>query len=399
MRLFCVADVHIGNHRQHGGEVVNGLNERCRAVLGVLRAAVDEVVAQDGVLVVCGDLYDIMRPEAQVHAETQEILLPAMSIVVKGNHDSDSDEPGDHALGPLVPVATVVDRPAVYVLGEDDDRLNLLCVPFQSGEAKNWLPDVLRALAQELRAHEDYDVEAPTVLAVHLGIEDGRTAPFLRGAADSIKIERLLELCHSEGIDYVFAGNWHDRRRWEGKTGDGKHLCVVQQIGALVPTGWDNPGLEGYGGLAEFDTEKWHHGETQRMHEIPGPRFVKVFGGLEEACAVVDDAPNPEQLYIRITTDPDKLASVSDRFEMLQNTGKIAAASVVAASAYREAAAASAASSARNADSIDQSLEGYVRKMPLPDDLHFAEQETETVFRDEVLQTARDTLVEAMTRE
>ena len=120
MKLFGIADIHIGNHRQCGGQLKDGLNERCRATLDVLRAAVDEVVAQDGVLVVNGDLYDVLRPEAQVHRATQEILLPAMSIVVKGNHESNSDAPGDHALGPLSPVATIVDVPTAYVLGEGD---------------------------------------------------------------------------------------------------------------------------------------------------------------------------------------------------------------------------------------------------------------------------------------
>lgn len=379
--VFGIADVHLGNHSRHGGPIVAGLNTRARHIVRAIQDAVSSVREQGGVLVVAGDLFDVESPEPQIIRAAQEALTDVPVIVLKGNHDSHSSEPGDHALGPLAPVCTVVEYPQIITL-EDEHPVNVWCVPFQAGPAKAWLPRVLEDLAATRT------VDATDLLVVHLGIQDRRTAKFLHTADDAINVHTLHKLCGRHSIDFVFAGNWHERRFWGFDDGIG-----VQQIGALVPTGWDNEGLTGYGGLATFDPERV--GKDQLMQEIRGPRFVKVSGGVAECDAVIKRATWPELLYLQATVDPDELGDVTDHLAAIRNADGLAAAEVRAESAYREAAAATAAHSARNADTIDDAVEVFVRRMPLRVTL---ERDEEAAFRDRVLQRARDLLVEAMTR-
>ena len=133
------------------------------------------------------------------------------------------------------------------------------------------------------------------------------------------------DLPYACGMTSVIAGNWHKTHTWtvgevveipavgpailpnlpptkdtelEGLRQKTPCRLSAVQCGALVPTGWDNPGLEGYGSLWFWDiSEKrslsphtplqnhdWQ-GQVRsdsdlscwRREEIPGPRFIKDF--------------------------------------------------------------------------------------------------------------------------
>lgn len=378
--VFGIADVHLGNHGRHGGPLVAGMNTRARHIARAIQDAVHEVATRNGVLVVAGDLFDVERPEPQIIRAAQEALAPVATIVIKGNHESHSSEPGDHALGPLAPVCTIVEEPQIIAL-DDASPVNVWCVPFQAGAAKTWLPKVLA----ELEATRTLD--APDLLVVHLGIQDKRTASFLHTADDAINVDTLHKLCARHGIDYVFAGNWHDRRHW------GFPNLEVQQIGALVPTGWDNEGLTGFGGLASFDPTLTG---AQPMIEIRGPRFVKVRGGIDACDDVIKRAKWKDLVYLQAIVDPEDLAAVTDHLATVRAAGNLAAAEVRAETIYREAAAATAAHNARNADTIDDAIESFVTRMPLRVQFPADQTDAQKEFRERLLQRARDLLVDAM---
>ena len=369
-----IADVHVGNHKQFGGSVHGSINHRCSQILDALQSAVDTVARLNGVLVIAGDLIDVVRPEAQILARLQDILLPVPTVIVKGNHESCSNERGDHALGPLRAFATVVEEPAVLSLDEGDgDAVNLWCVPARPDAAEGWLPGVMEELSS---ARAKMNPDAADLMAVHLGISDAGTAKFLRNVNDQIPSGTLAKLCAEHGVRFVMAGNWHKRQAWHL---DGVH---IQQLGALVPTGWNNPGLEGYGGMSIYT-----RGEVE-MAEVQGPRFVKVVGGRAEVDEVIAMAENSPQLYMEVHTDPANVDPLSDYLDSVIAGGHLAARRVVGLRTRKDIAAKRAVASAKAAGSVSGSLEGFVTSMPLDEDLD----------RDKVLSLSRDILTEAMKR-
>ena len=273
--LAFVADVHVGNPKQHGGPLSCGVNRRGEYVLAALQAAVHQANGAQAALVVLGDLFDTVRPEAQLIARVQEIFRTAdkTPICLLGNHEMVSTTPGDHSLAPLKPVATIVEKPTL--LRVRDARglspIDLICIPFQPGPAVEWLPAALTAGVQGEPPKLGSPVSPVKVLALHLGLQDDATAAFLKGAHDSVPISLVEKLAVQHGITHVFAGNWHDHRLWKFPT------LRVEQMGALFPTGWNNPGID-YGYLTVLS----YQGEEERR--IEGPRFVSVstLKGVEE---------------------------------------------------------------------------------------------------------------------
>jgi len=283
---FC-ADVHVANHKRHSGPLESGINTRCRLVLGTLHRAVSATnEAGATAFVVCGDLFDTVRPEPQViTAATAELRMFRNTVyVLRGNHDMASDAMGDHALGPLRSdddKIIVVERPVCFT-GASLGGARLLLVPYLRGDSSKAIPAAIADMGLASAKH--------TVLAFHAGVSDESTAEFLRGAPDSIPVGALMRMMDEHGITFAACGNWHVFKTWQGQY----HRVV--QCGALCPTGYDNPGLEGYGGLVLYDTES----NCWRREEIPGPRFLTVKGDLAreqylDAATHVD----PEYLHVR----------------------------------------------------------------------------------------------------
>ena len=392
MRVAFVADVHVGNHRRFGGPAWRSMNVRCRLAVDVFTRAVERVVDLEcDALVVLGDLLDSDRPEPQIITAIHDALRVAHEAGVQvfllvGNHDQTSNVPGDNALHALAPFARIVDSPEVIRLDKPRwplagktgpaaarvrDRVDIFCVPFSPEPAEGWLrlsiPGMVASLGEE--AGGGPDGVPPRLLAVHMGVRDASTAKWLSGARDAIDIDPLLDLCRIHGIQRVFAGNWHDRRRWEFFMTEG---CPVEgagevfQLGALVPTGFDNPGLTGYGTLAVWDS---HHPASGRApeveaEELPGPRFI--VHSDDDLTHILDaNKPLGNKLFVSWTVGSDELVGCTEVLSTLREQGLVIDGEVLADQGEIEAAARTAAHAARSARGLDDALDAFVAHMRL----------------------------------
>ncbi len=346
-----IADVHLGNHKRFGGPVESGINRRCRQALTTLEAAITLARSEGAdTLVVLGDLFDSVRPEPQLVAETQRIFAAMPStLVLMGNHDMVSAAPGDHALGPLAPVGGlfIVDRPAVHPVRSAG--IELVLVPFRPGPAREWLADdVDQLLAGKAPT-------APRVLCLHLGLENPDTPHFLKGAPDSIRPELLDKVMDAHGIAWAVAGNWHSRRYI--KLGGGRSAF---QCGTLVPTGWDNPGMDNYGTLALFDASQKTTDQLGWI-EVPGPRFVTA---TDTELATITGSIAGEAgwaLYARRPVgDTAELGPVARSIDEAVAAGVLAGGEVKLDDVPARAAAQQAAAAARSAGTLREAVIGYI---------------------------------------
>lgn len=248
-----IADVHLGNHHSGnpriGGEMRSGLNGRAREIAESLRISGQKSSEN---LVVAGDLFDTPCPSPELVAAAMGALKDGARTIV-GNHDQTSWSQLHHALAPLTRQFNVSERPEVVDLGHSTA---VVMVPFRNKPGPEHLRESLDSLDLPGSA-------ARTLLVMHMGIEDGKTPPWLQGSRNSIGLNELAQIMDQHGIDDCASGDWHGHRLWKL----GGHS--ITQIGALCPTGWDNPGLEGYGSLIH-----WHLDGHFEREEIPGPRFL-----------------------------------------------------------------------------------------------------------------------------
>lgn len=348
MSVAFLADCHLYNHRAYGGQKVAGVNTRAQEILDALTTAVKIAERESQALVILGDFFDGVRPEPQLVAAAAEALRSdriTVNILV-GNHDQVSDRKGDHALGPLAEVHNVFvyEKPTTLVVG----GLTLAMVPFQSGDAKQWLPGVLKKMK----------LPPGSALCVHLGLAVDDTPPWLKSAHDAIHVKILEKLAHKHKFSAVFAGNWHSQyvKRSAG--------LVMVQTGALVPTGFDNPGVDGYGGLV-----LWRGADEIALREITGPRYVKTtsYEEIEQLAREVSDS-SAYQLRIRWTVPADELAGARDAAdELVEQEPAIDAIEVRADTSEVELAARSAAVAARSQSNLDDALGQYTARMALPE--------------------------------
>ena len=340
--IDLIADIHVGNMKRNGGPVVAGINARCAQVLGALQEAVRRAIAHHAeALVLAGDLFHVADPDPQIITATARILTTRRLrvFVLLGNHDQVSSAPGDNALGPLAlaPNIEVVETPRTVDLLTG----RLLLIPFQPGDARIWLPKVVTG---------DYG-DRPTLLVTHTGIYDVEFPRHLASAPDAVPVELLRELHARHNIRASAAGNWHSRRYWEPD---------VLQIGALAPTGFGNPGLEGYGTLAS-----WTPAHGFAWEEIPGPRFVGAT--LEGLARTADQARVATAqgcaVYLQVAAAAPDLAAAQ---------GAVAAAVAGGACLWGEAApdvdaadraARMAGAAARSAGTLAAAVLGYAEQM------------------------------------
>lgn len=361
-RVCFVADPHVGNHKRLARPGPAGVNSRARFALDALSVAASRAKGWSCPLVILGDLFDRTNTDPRLIAATMEAIAPAPEVfVLLGNHDAASAAVGDNALAPLrfMGGVGVVDEPRVVRLPKPGAHIELLMVPWRPGPAAEWLPEAVYQLhdhAQKMRKHS---MEAPTrLLCLHLGIEDDRTPPFLRGAEDSIPARVVGELLTKYGIRAALAGNWHDRRRWD-ITGPGGAPHSVLQVGTLCPTGWNNPGLDGYGGLA------WWDGEELGCDTIGGPRFLDARTAEEFTEATALGAKGLP-VFVRWWVAAEDVASAREAIDEAMEEGTLAGGEAVVDPAEVVASARSAATAARTSTSLTESLTRYVEAMELP---------------------------------
>lgn len=351
MKIAFIADVHIDNHRIHGGHLVAGLNARACGIATALRDAC-AIARHEGadLLVVAGDLFDTTRPSPQIIAATQQALVGIPTVLLMGNHDRNSGVPGDHALGPMLGqmVATI---PGRHELSESADDVALM-LPFDARPAESWMPQAIISLAAEARAHG----QRPVCAVAHVGIHDAQiraSSPWLTGSHDAIAMESLRAALFTAGVPAFFAGNWHTHKQWkwaaEGTT--------ITQIGALVPTGWDNPGVAGYGSVILYDCAS---GAVTR-DEVRGPRFVTVQTEAELDAEMARAKASNCTLSARWRVAPAQAQAAREVLAEKCPTGSEVVLDAKAASAL----ASSAAKSARGAPTMVAALRGYVARMDL----------------------------------
>lgn len=360
MTTAFVADVHVGNFRKHGGPVTSSINERCRMVLNVLKAAVETALKRECQrFVIAGDLLDYSRPEAPILREVQEICRAGYKgkmeiIVLVGNHDQVSTGKGDHALGVLSTYAIVVEKPRVLPLGNDA----LLCVPFQPGAAKDWLPCAVRAMLNAEGAggpRSSPPTAGRRTLAIHLGVRDERTPPWLRDSPDAIDVADLFAICREHDITRVIAGNWHDHRMWSKPSG-----VEVVQLGALCPTGWDNPGLDGYGTLGLL-----HDDDRFERLEISGPRFVSTKTEEDAAVFMKRAKKGKHQLFLTLEVAPENLAGATAWVAAETARGSLAGGEALPDETVAKHEAKNAAVAASSAATVTDALTDFVEHKPM----------------------------------
>lgn len=335
-RLAIVADVHIGNHSIQGGPVVCSVNERCRSILGVLSHAKNTAhILGCSHFIVAGDLFDSWRVPPQVIANTQRVFRDeTMSVtVMAGNHDIASSAIGDGVISCLEDSARIVWNGV-----NNHDGLSML--PWCDSSSIG----AVEALLEEGR---------PKALVCHAGVLDsGMKEEWKVGAHDAMPVGRLFEAMAKHGTKILFAGHWHEHRVW--RQGD----MTIVQVGALCPTGWDNPSTIGqpdpYGSLIIWDS---NNPTVYQRHVIPGPRFISIKYG--EPIPKADDGCH---LFVRQTVRADMVSSV-----MASSTPGVTL-EVQADRESAEMSARSAASAAASKGTLADALVAYVDAMGLEDD-------------------------------
>ncbi len=344
-RIYFVADVHLGNHRQHGGAEVAGVNARCGEIAAILGEAMTLPQAGD-TIVILGDLFDSARPSPQVISAAMAALSARATgvqvVILVGNHDRRSDAPGDTALAPLdwLTGVDVVERP--MVLHRSGARL--LLVPYMPDQCSADLIAEVKALGDTCASHT-----APVIVGLHAGIIGDDAAPWAQAARNAITNGDLADVTASVGADFAISGDWHSHAVYENFNAQHGHATRVIQCGALVPTGWNNPGLDGYGTIYE-----WSAGKLVR-HEVSGPRYVRTnTAGLAKL-----PKDTPHTLRVRIdAADADEEAAARADSRVC---------TVARADIDPKASATQAANAARSSASIEQAISAYCRNMDLPE--------------------------------
>lgn len=363
-----IADVHVGNHAKFGGPLVCSINSRCRLILAALRMAADEAFTK-GPLVVAGDLFDTERPEAPILFAIQNILASAakspaynaarpkpLTWLIPGNHDNHSDEAGDSALAPLYAenLVSVIYEPAVQRFGTaDTGYIDVAMIPYRSGSTRKWLPEEVDRLMSEYTPPKSG--HGIRVLCIHAGLATVSSPPYLKDSHDAIDVSQIETIMAQHGFEYCVAGNWHRRVRFDKPTGP------IMQIGALVPTGFDNPGLGGYGSIITVgNTHDGSH--TIFVREIKGPRFVKVKSETELKNAIKAGNEYGHKLFIEYEADAEDKPAADALLQSLKNDSKVWAFDVVP-SEVKTKKVATADDAAEL--SVDDFIAQWIDEMPL----------------------------------
>lgn len=350
-KLAFVADVHLANHARFGGEVEASLNRRARMVLQTLDRARARALEQLGVahIFVLGDLFDTHNPIPQLIGAARGVMEEGGCWnLLMGNHDQRGPAAGDNALvafGRSDNAVRFFEKPEVMRIGAGKEARRILVVPYGPGEAEQ----VLNAAVPD---------EPVDIVLLHAGVRDALTPPWLRDSPDSVDAQVLFRFMERVGARLALAGNWHEARRWVS----GER--AIYQVGSLCPTGFDNPGLDGYGLLVTVDPATLQ----VDAEEIPGPRFCKVSSPeqLAELAATIRTFPAGYSVFVEYQTTPDDLEGAAVRLSALVTEGLLAGWEVVPDRSRSEQMAREAAEAASQQTTTEQAVEAYVAHLDLP---------------------------------
>jgi hypothetical protein len=246
---------------------------------------------------------------------------------------------GDNSLAPLAPVATLCE-----LVGSEDG------VRFFPYAPRDWKGMIEGAMS----LNKNHD--PPVRLAVaHVGMIEPGTPPMFRDHQDAVDVDWLGKVLADHGVKHFVTGHWH--AHWHGVR-SGTHLW---QLGALCPTGWDNPG-PGYGKMLIVDT-----GGTEmstELHEIPGPRFISLPNRLQDL--VLPPGLDGCQVFVRIVASAKEMPLALQWLDRAKEQGTVLDGEVLADGQEAEQAAREAAGAARSSETLHQALDGYVHAMDVP---------------------------------
>jgi hypothetical protein len=203
------------------------------------------------------------------------------------------------------------------------------------------------------------------VLCFHGGVRDHKTPKYLQASPDAIDIDLLWAIMERGDIKFAFCGNWHNHRRWQLANNR-----TVIQVGALAPTGFDNPGFD-YGYHVDLDTKtetvEYHRGSTGPLFIVQTAKEFMTMG----ARHFIGCAPRTH-LKVRLGKDGENekatIEAALANYCMLPGAQSGLRALVFEPhdedTAEQEKEAAEAA---RTADTLEGALREYVTSMPLPD--------------------------------
>lgn len=374
-KVAFVADVHIGNHKLCGGPVVNGVNDRARRALYAFREACSAAISSGcEALVVLGDLFDTSNPIPQLITEVQIVLKDAKNvglyvIIMVGNHDMVSEAEGDHALGPLRPFATIIDRPSSFTFGEPFEEVELWLAPFRSGDQ---MANLVAAFDSCKRDEIPFGSEkVKRVLGAHVGIQNDQTPFYLLGSKEAIDETDAAALLARYNAQAFVCGNWHNRYIKVVDT-----TKAIVQCGALCPTGWDNPGHEGYGKVTTVS-----YNELPNYATIRNVPFFYAFKldqakhmrGKEISWPGVFAREGQEPTsFFRIDAPADRRAEAQELIDFWVFKNRIVRGyvSLVGMTKEERGKVVQAGTAVRNPLAIDAAIERYIETHPLPESLN-----------------------------
>jgi len=364
MSIKIIADVHIGNHSRFGGEKSCGLNRRCRETLGVLEKAVSSLDYHDR-LHVAGDLLDSAKPDPRIIYATREVLKRHHCIeysrILVGNHEQSSTEDFDHSLALLDDhndySPSVVSQ--AQTIGNAAAGASIAFYPFSPSTAPSDM----------LRGHGKHHA---TIAIAHFGIEDSETAPYLRSSG-TIRFDALHDVAQECGLSAIVCGDWHAHKLWRFDD------CEIVQVGALVPTGFNNPSTieqlapenDPYGSIISYE-ERRPTGRRITREVIPGPRFVKTRSSADVARAYEAAMEFGHTLYLEVeSSDFDKMGPFLES-HLGKSGEKGCYYSMVGDRKSDRKKNHSAAKAAKNSATVSGALMEYVQNLPLPNGIDAA---------------------------
>ena len=303
MNLAVIFDPHFWPHKRHGGPLVKGINRRAALCLETGRRAVQVANDHNAPVIVAGDLVDSAGPVSPPFAfalrEMLGLCRRPVSLML-GNHDMNSE--GDHAL-------------SIYT--QSDDWRNVQVIEYIGfSQTGRYITDTCFnddfCMVPFHRDITDPRVRDIPLVIGHFGVYDDSFPAWCKKAKGAWHVDSLFAFMRERNIKAVCLGDWHGRAIWNKRNGtvikhsadtrclsslllDREDSFIILQGGALCPTGFDNPGLRGYGTLAIWDTDE----HRLSWQEIPGPRFCVVRSDEEEQAIVEEARRLKHSLFLR----------------------------------------------------------------------------------------------------
>lgn len=341
MKIAIVADLHIGNHRVMGGDMVGGVNQRCHDALNALDAAICEARNQGcDKLFVAGDIFDTDRPSPAIMARVMNLMMSneLPFILINGNHDTTSKS--ETALAPLQwldNLGVFTERAGIGCF--DGGRNVVIALPFGCAPS-----DIVSTFGKEKFSD--------AAVVSHFGLYDDSFPPWLKGASGAMHVNDLLAVMKEIGVRFWFSGDFHSHRAWVIDD------YRIVQIGALCPTDF---GDEQSGGMVIYDTKA---GSIQRI-EIPGPRFLTAKFVGPPCGTAVEYGWLPSD-YIRIVVKtPESVYETKSWLSGLVESLAIRGGEVVIDASMPRWSTSAAVDAAREAGNVQQAVHEFVDRMPL----------------------------------